>query len=1029
MTKEEHEMLVRMDERLVRIDERICALAEGQKDQEGRIRILERWRNGVLGAVGASGTGYGILKYLLPCIWAVILGGAIATTPASAQVYKSEDEHVRVDSILANCPTAGSVEDALECLDQNIGGEGGGGGDQLGANADRGDIIVSGAGTVADLDELAVESELEAVLDLSDLQGSVTDSQVPNDITVTDNTVVVDSTLTECSTSTNMEEFVECIDAAVASGGGGGGSNTSLDAQSAGVDDIEYDATGDAWYQDLDGNGDYNAVAAAGTAYGTADRIVAGELYEIKVGDFDGDGDIDQHDIEAARDTCRQGYRDGLGCKLILPRGVIKIRTEDGLEFGDMALSGNNMYNGLILQGQGGGVYGTANGLSACGTVLQRDDGLTNKKGHILSIVGFSVVLKDFCVDMTSDDELNGARVGIRYQADNGSTGSNQTNNGFTQNVRVMSKSGVTADQVGMQFGCEDEGCNYASSSTTRRTGTATAADASGVTLTDSSADFCDISETPTCATQWQIEDFPPDRIYNITDGSFAYINDSLTGTGQTDVTMAPLRGGIDNQWEVGDDYVIYTANDRVDMYTVMNSEIRGGIATCVSSFSDQGVQNNFIKTEFGCEERGIRIEKGNIRTFHSAWLVPAAASGDYIGVEIWRGHGGYHSTDDYAEWISGSAVKTCDIRGENCGTTTNGGDKSIIFTNPWWRFACTGTCTQYIADVVTRGNFKITGGRIYGTDTNTSRTVNIEFEDDPNWDSPMVLDITGNVFDYRADFNDINWTLPADGDWHGQVDMQAHGNDGDEVMTQHLHNNDLDINSSNEIAIESKNFDLLNDTATTSKFIVEHDGVAYDDVGDFTVSVSDAGGSADTAKVQLMAQNVIFGSLTFETPFLEADSNLDQITLGGTFTDGWSTIKLVPATGDVLQFTSNDWEIQGQTIVRGKRTACHVIDFAGSTAITASDGVESIWRAPENVTISEVWCETDTGTVTSDLQVDDGTPADVAGTSLVCDTDGEEDNTGLTGSLSEGQTVDLVIDSVASNPTRLTWCFEYNTQ
>ena len=205
MTKEEHEMLVRMDERLVRIDERICALAEGQKDQEGRIRILERWRNGVLGAVGASGTGYGILKYLLPCIWAVILGGAIATTPASAQVYKSEDEHVRVDSILANCPTAGSVEDALECLDQNIGGEGGGGGDQLGANADRGDIIVSGAGTVADLDELAVESELEAVLDLSDLQGSVTDSQVPNDITVTDNTVVVDSTLTECSTSTNME--------------------------------------------------------------------------------------------------------------------------------------------------------------------------------------------------------------------------------------------------------------------------------------------------------------------------------------------------------------------------------------------------------------------------------------------------------------------------------------------------------------------------------------------------------------------------------------------------------------------------------------------------------------------------------------------------------------------------------------------------------------------------------------------------------------------------------------------------------
>lgn len=43
---------------------------------------------------------------------------------------------------------------------------------------------VDGAGNANDLDELAVESELEAVLDLDQLQGAVTDGQVPNTITI-----------------------------------------------------------------------------------------------------------------------------------------------------------------------------------------------------------------------------------------------------------------------------------------------------------------------------------------------------------------------------------------------------------------------------------------------------------------------------------------------------------------------------------------------------------------------------------------------------------------------------------------------------------------------------------------------------------------------------------------------------------------------------------------------------------------------------------------------------------------------------
>jgi hypothetical protein len=100
---------------------------------------------------------------------------------------------------------------------------------------------------------------------------------------------------------------------------------------------------------------------------------------------------------------------------------------------------------------------------------------------------------------------------------------------------------------------------------------------------------------------------------------------------------------------------------------------------------------------------------------------------------------------------------------------------------------------------------------------------------------------------------------------------------------------------------------------------------------------------------------------------------------------------------------------------------------YAPSAEITTDDSLQSIWRAPAALTITEVWCETDTGTVTMDLQIDDGDPADVMGTDLVCDTDAESDSVGLTGGMADGDRLDWLIDSVASNPTRLTVCIEYS--
>ena len=100
---------------------------------------------------------------------------------------------------------------------------------------------------------------------------------------------------------------------------------------------------------------------------------------------------------------------------------------------------------------------------------------------------------------------------------------------------------------------------------------------------------------------------------------------------------------------------------------------------------------------------------------------------------------------------------------------------------------------------------------------------------------------------------------------------------------------------------------------------------------------------------------------------------------------------------------------------------------YAPSAEIQATDDVDSVFRAPAALTISEVWCETDTGTVDLDLQIDDGSPADVMGTDLTCASTAVSDSTGLTGAMADGDRLDIEITSVATNPTRVTVCAEYS--
>ena len=95
----------------------------------------------------------------------------------------------------------------------------------------------------------------------------------------------------------------------------------------------------------------------------------------------------------------------------------------------------------------------------------------------------------------------------------------------------------------------------------------------------------------------------------------------------------------------------------------------------------------------------------------------------------------------------------------------------------------------------------------------------------------------------------------------------------------------------------------------------------------------------------------------------------------------------------------------------------------------TADDDFKSIWFAKQAATLTSVWCESDQ-TVNLDLQVDDGSPADVNGTDLVCDTTPPED-TSLAGdaTMASGDRLDLAITSVSGTPTWVSvcWTFEYS--
>ena len=151
-----------------------------------------------------------------------------------------------------------------------------------------------------------------------------------------------------------------------------------------------------------------------------------------------------------------------------------------------------------------------------------------------------------------------------------------------------------------------------------------------------------------------------------------------------------------------------------------------------------------------------------------------------------------------------------------------------------------------------------------------------------------------------------------------------------------------------------------------------------------------------------------------------------------GAATSGDAAVDFFGAGVDAVTDTTTCTDIEGRSLTIDTSILVADAELYTDTKCAyiespVAESLETIWTTQtQAITITNVWCETDTGTVNMDLQIDDGSPADVMGTDLVCASTAVEDSSSLTGAMADGNRLDIVIASVATTPGRVSICWSF---
>jgi hypothetical protein len=127
---------------------------------------------------------------------------------------------------------------------------------------------------------------------------------------------------------------------------------------------------------------------------------------------------------------------------------------------------------------------------------------------------------------------------------------------------------------------------------------------------------------------------------------------------------------------------------------------------------------------------------------------------------------------------------------------------------------------------------------------------------------------------------------------------------------------------------------------------------------------------------------------------------------------------------GQMLSFNAFGLAVESgiaATMARTKLTQFMIGADDGPALVDTNDQPSIFYNHwGQGITVSEVWCETDTGTSTINIQRDDGSPANILSSNLVCSTTGASASTfsGTENQVASTQRIDLVMVTAATSGT-----------
>lgn len=320
--------------------------------------------------------------------------------------------------------------------------------------------IETDAVSADELNATGVEAELEAVLDIDALQGSTTDSQVPNDITVDLATAASDLTCTNCINATEIEDIYVLNSGDIVEGDlqiTGLASSTQLRTPSSTISTLSLSTliiSADS-ITDFVGTGLTLNGSTLETTLGTA--IVTGEITDgtILSGDLSFDNALADGDI-VVYDSTGTNF-EGLTCAEITGSADLCDGADDGAAGGGSVstssaitagyhpywatstggLSGSStIFNAGDLVGVGtifpsttlhvvGGFTATATTTLGANLVFAGDTidelvgtGLQLGSGDLQTTLGTSIAAAEIDTDAVSADELNATGVETELEAE-----------------------------------------------------------------------------------------------------------------------------------------------------------------------------------------------------------------------------------------------------------------------------------------------------------------------------------------------------------------------------------------------------------------------------------------------------------------------------------------------------------------------------------------------------------------------------------------------------------------------------------